>query len=181
MESVARGFAGAGFTANSLTFVGIVVGIAAACLFALRAEILAGFILLLCGFFDVLDGAVARITGRVTAFGGVLDSVADRYVDSLILIGIALGGLGEAGLLPGWAWVAAALVGSLMVSYTRARTEAAGSGTLDVGIAERGERLLILAFGAVLTLTRYAVVFVAILAHITVAQRLMVARGRLKG
>lgn len=74
-----------------------------------------------------------------------------------------------------------ALTGALLVSYTRARAEAAGTGTLDVGIAERGERFIILALGAMLTFTRYAVVLVALLAHITVAQRLIAARERLRG
>jgi len=181
VDSIARGFIGAGFTANSLTLIGVIIGIAAANLFAFRVEILAGFTLLLCGFFDVMDGAVARLTGKVTAFGGVLDSVADRYVEFLIFAGIVSGGLAEAGLLPGWGWGILALTGALLVSYTRARAEAAGTGTLDVGIAERGERFIILALGAMLTFTRYAVVLVALLAHITVAQRLIAARERLRG
>jgi archaetidylinositol phosphate synthase len=141
---------------------------------------LAGLALLICGFFDVIDGAVARLAGRVTAFGGVLDSVADRYVELLIFVGIIYGGLIEVGYLPGWLWGLLALTGSLLVSYTRARAEAEGSGKLAVGIAERGERFLILAVGGLLALTGYAVVLIVILAHLTVAQRLVVARRRLR-
>ena len=181
VDSMAEPFARAGFTPTSLTFLGVILGIAASGLFATRYEILAGLVLLLCGFFDVLNGAVAHLTGKVTAFGGVLDSVADRYVEFLVFIGIIWGGLAEAGLLPGWAWGTLALTGSLMVSYIRARAEAAGSGTLDVGVAERAERLLIIALAAMLTLTRYALALIVVLTHVTVVHRLIVAKERLRG
>ena len=180
MEPVARAFARAGFTPNSLTLIGLLVGSLAALLFAKGEPRLAGLTLLICGVFDVIDGAVARVTGRVTAFGEVLDAVIDRYVDFIIFIGIAYGGLAELWRLPSWAWCTLALTGSFMVSYTRARAEAAGSGKLTVGIAERGERLLILAFGAMLEYTHFAVALVAILAHATAIQRLIIARYRLR-
>lgn len=180
IEPIARKFVKVGFTPNSLTCIGIAFGIIAAFLFAQGEQPLAGLALLTCGFFDVIDGAVARLAGRVTAFGGVLDSVADRYVELLIFVGIIYGGLIEVGYLPGWLWGLLALTGSLLVSYTRARAEAEGSGKLAVGIAERGERFLILAVGGLLALAGYAVVLIAILAHLTVAQRLVVARRRLR-
>ena len=84
------------------------------------------------------------------------------------------------GYLPGWFWVVLAISGSLLVSYIRARSEAAGSGKLDVGIAERGERMLILALGGIVGYVGHAVVLVAVLAHFTVVHRLVVARSRLK-
>jgi archaetidylinositol phosphate synthase len=145
---------------------------------------LALLLLLLSGFVDALDGAVARETGKTSSFGGVLDSICDRYSDAIVLFGIILGG---------WAstlWGIIAIVGSLLVSYTRARAEAAGVTQLGVGIAERPERLIIL---MVVTLLQYftiigvlfappiffgldnwiayGVVLVAILAHLTVIQR----------
>ena len=180
MEPVARAFARAGFSPNSLTLIGLLVGSLAALIFAKGEPRLAGLTLLVCGVFDVIDGAVARLTGRETAFGGVLDAVIDRYVDFSIFIGIAYGGLAELWRLPSWAWCTLALTGGFMVSYTRARAEAAGSGKLDVGIAERGERLLILAFGGLLAYTHVAVALVAILAHATAIQRLIVSKRRLK-
>ncbi len=180
IESIARPFIRAGFTPNSLTCIGIAFGIIAAFLFARAEQLLAGLALLACGFFDVIDGAVARLAGKVTAFGGVLDSVADRYVELLIFVGIIYGGLIKVGYLPGWLWGILALVGSLLVSYTRARAEAEGSGELAVGIAERGERFLILAIGGLLALTGYAVVLIVVLAHLTVVQRLVIARRRLR-
>lgn len=183
VEPIAKAFARTGLTPNIFTLIGLVVGIVAAILFASGMQLWAGFVLLISGFFDLIDGAVAKVVGGGTAFGGVLDSVVDRYVDFLIFAGIIYAfindGLAEVGLLPGWAWGVLAIVGSLMVSYTRARAEAAGSGTLDVGIAERGERVLILAVGALIGYTQYAVVLIVILTHLTVVQRLYAAKLRL--
>ena len=185
MRPVAEAIARTGVSPNSLTVLGLAVGLAAAFLFACREQLLAGVVLLLCGGFDVIDGAVARVTGRETAFGGVLDSVVDRYVDFLVLVAIAYGGLAGANFIVNrevaflFVMVFTAIVGSFMVSYIRARAEAAGSGKLDVGIAERGERILILAVGALIGYVQYAVVVVAVLTHLTVLQRLFVARLRL--
>jgi archaetidylinositol phosphate synthase len=179
IEPVARAFARAGFSPNSLTMVGLLIGSVAAWLFADGQTILAGIALLVCGAFDVIDGAVARMTGKETAFGGLLDSVIDRYVDFVIFIGIIYGGLANL-WAPSWAWATLALTGSFMVSYTRARAESAGAGKLDVGIAERGERILILAFGGLLGLTKFAVAIVAILAHSTAIHRIIVAKKRLR-
>ncbi len=180
VRPIAEALARAGVTPNSLTFLGLAVGLVAAVFFVKGEQLLAGVVLLLCGGFDIIDGAVARAARKVTAFGGVLDSVADRYVDFIILIAIAYAGLAEAGLISGWSWVFIAIAGSFMVSYIRSRAEAAGSGKLDVGIAERAERILILAVGAITGYTRYAVVVIAVLTHLTVLQRLIVARRRLR-
>jgi archaetidylinositol phosphate synthase len=180
IDTAAKPFACAGFTPNGLTVLGLLVGVLAALLFAFEEPLWAGLAVLVCGFFDTIDGAVARLTGKVTRFGGVLDSVLDRYVDSIIFIGIIYAGLAEFAGLSSWFWGALALVGSLMVSYMRARAEAAGSGKLAVGIAERGERLLILAIGGLLNYTNYAVVLIVFLTHFTVLHRLLVAWKRLR-
>jgi len=149
---------------------------------------LALLLLLLSGFVDALDGAVARVTGKTSAFGGVLDSICDRYSDAIVLFGVILGGWVSA------FWGIIAIVGSLLVSYARARAEAAGVTQLGVGIAERPERLIIL---MVVTLLQYlaiiviffvppvfygldnwiayGVVLIAILAHVTVVQRTIAA------
>jgi archaetidylinositol phosphate synthase len=168
-----------GVTPNLLTLVGLGVGLLSASLFALGEPLWGGLLLLVCGFFDLLDGAVARRGGGETAFGGVLDSVVDRYVDFLVLLAIVWGGLAEAFGISGLVWGGAAMLGSFMVSYVRARGEAAGTGRMEVGVAERGERLLLLGLGSLLGFTNYAVVLVAILSHLTVLQRMAVARGRL--
>lgn len=184
LRPLAEAIARTGVSPNTLTFIGLPVGLFAAFLFSRGEQFWAGIALLLAGFFDIIDGAVARVLGRETAFGGVLDSVVDRYVDFLIFAGIIYAflsfRLGEVGLIPGWAWGVLAIAGSFMVSYVRARAESAGSGKLDVGIAERAERLLILAIGALVGYTQYSVVIIVILTHLTVLHRLLVARLRLR-
>jgi archaetidylinositol phosphate synthase len=180
LDPVARAFAKVGFRANVLTVIGLVIGTIAAVVFGYGHERWGGLVLLICGFFDLMDGAVARVTRGETAFGGVLDSVVDRYVDAIVIIGIVYGGLAEAGGIPGWLWGAIALVGSIMVSYIRARGEAAGTGKLDVGIAERGERMLILAIGGLIIFERYAIVVVAILSNVTAIHRVLESRKRLR-
>jgi len=184
LRPVAEAIARTGISPNTLTFIGLAVGLVAAIFFARGEQQLAGLTLLVAGFFDVIDGAVARVLRRETAFGGVLDSVVDRYVDFLIFAGIIYAflsfRLGEVGIIPGWAWGALAIAGSFMVSYIRARAEAAGSDKLDVGIAERAERLLILAVGALVGYAQYSVVIIVVLTHLTVLQRLLVARLRLR-
>ncbi|MGC8816309.1 MAG: CDP-alcohol phosphatidyltransferase family protein [Candidatus Hadarchaeum sp.] len=182
---LARVFARSGLTPNMLTMVGLIFGVVAALLFAWGEQLLAGVLLLVAGFFDVIDGAVARLLQKETAFGGVLDSVVDRYVDFLLYAGISYALINHRIAEPeillgwGWAWCLLAIAGSFMVSYTRARAEAAGSGRLDVGFAERAERMIILAIGALLGLTPYAVVVIAVIANLTVVQRLWVTRQRL--
>jgi archaetidylinositol phosphate synthase len=186
VRPVAEAVARVGISPNTLTFIGLLVGLLAAFFFARGDQVLAGLTLLVAGFFDIIDGAVARVVKRETAFGGVLDSVVDRYVDFAIFAGIFYafisGRIAETNFMVGWgwAWCMLAIAGSFMVSYIRARAEAAGSGKLDVGIAERAERLLILAIGALVGYTQYSVVIIVILTHLTVLQRLFVTRRRLR-
>ena len=185
INPVAEVFARTGVSPNTLTLIGLVIGVIAAFLFARGEQLLAGITLLVAGFFDVIDGAVARLLQKETAFGGVLDSVIDRYVDFMLYAGIVyafmIGAIAEPGLILGWgwAWGILAIAGSFMVSYIRARAEAAGSGKLDVGIAERAERLIILALGALLGYTAYAVVVIVVITHITVVQRMVAAKKKL--
>ena len=126
--------------------------------------------MLLSGLFDALDGVIARSFGEVTKFGGFFDSVLDRYSDAIVLCGIMFGELVEL------SWGFAALVGSLLVSYARARAEAVGIKMESVGIAERAERIVILAFASLLSYTwidvlNWAIIFLAILTNLTVIQR----------
>jgi archaetidylinositol phosphate synthase len=163
---------------NTVTVMSLVFCIGSGLFFAMRLPIIAGILLLIGGFFDVLDGAVARENNRVTDFGGVLDSVSDRYADSAVFVGIMWGG----GLaIPGYIendWIigALALVGSLLVSYTRARAEAAGTGKLNIGFAERAERMLLIIIGAFTGLLQWAVLIVALLSHLTVLHRMIITR-----
>lgn len=167
--------ADAGVTPNTVTLLGLIVSAASAwCYYAWGSSPLllplAGALVLFSGLLDAVDGVIARTVGKVTKFGGFFDSVADRYADALVLAGVTLGGLCNP--VAGFA----ALIGSLMVSYTRSRAEAAGVAMAGVGLAERAERMIILAavtFVAVwwLDALNYGIVLLAILSHLTVIQR----------
>ena len=167
---------------NTVTILALVFCIAAGLYFAAGDLVIAGIMLLLGGFFDVLDGAVARENDRVTQFGGLLDSVSDRYADAAVFLGIMWGG--HAAFPPyienDWLLGGLALTGSLIVSYTRARAEAGGTGVLNIGVAERAERMILIILGAFLGLLHWAVLVVAVISHLTVLQRMIAARKILK-
>ncbi|MFQ5999614.1 MAG: archaetidylinositol phosphate synthase [Candidatus Bathyarchaeia archaeon] len=169
-----------GLTPNKVSAIGIAFAVLSAFTywrwqFHPLLLILASIFLLASGFCDALDGALARLYEETTAFGGFLDSLLDRYADAIILCGIILGGLCD--LL----WGLVALMGSLLVSYTRARAEAAGVKMETVGIAERAERLIILAIASFLSVAwqealSWSVIVLAILTNLTVLQRVVYFR-----
>lgn len=137
VEKSAKPFAKIGLRPNHITIIALLIGIIAGWLFYSGEYTWAGLVVLLGGFFDMIDGSVARLTGQVTELGGLLDSVFDRITDAALYVGIIGGSSASLWVEPAWLLPLFALVGSLMVSYVRARAEAAGSGKLDVGIAER--------------------------------------------
>jgi phosphatidylglycerophosphate synthase len=148
-----------------------------------RDYVLFGLMTFFVGLIDGVDGAVARITNKSTEWGGFLDSLLDRFGDSIILISYLFNPLtaplGETEIifLQVRIWVCVAIVGSLMVSYIRAKSEATGVKESDIGIAARSERLLILSVTAILGLFNgyivvYGVIIIAILANVTALQRL---------
>ncbi len=160
---------------NTLTLFGLLLALLSAILFARREVLWAGAFLLVSGFFDVLDGEVARENNRITRFGGFLDSVCDRFADVAVIIGAVYGGLAVIPPFPDWFIGVLAIVGSLMVSYTRARAEAAGAGA-SVGVGERAVRMLIIILGAFLGMVNWAIALVAALSFITVFQRIIYVR-----
>lgn len=170
---------------NTLTLIGLVISVISAAAFARGELIIGGALILVSGVFDIFDGAVARARGRMTSFGGFLDSVCDRYADAIVFIGIMYGALAgsiSASALLGmalWLWCAMALVGSLLVSYTRARAEGAGVKNMSIGIAERSERMILLAIGAFSGLIAWAVAVIVILTHITIIQRILYTKKHL--
>ncbi len=155
----------AGIKPNHLTIIGLIFGILSAAAIISRMLYLGAFLILVSGLFDMLDGIVARTQKMVSNFGGFLDSVIDRYVDVIIFISLGIYGVD-------WLVVSIALSGSLLVSYTRARAEKIIE-KCDVGIAERGERLIILFLGIVTGYTYESVLLVAILSHITALHRIV--------
>jgi archaetidylinositol phosphate synthase len=169
-----------GLTPNQVSGIGVISAIISALLYWNSLSnpsllIAATIFLLTSGFCDALDGALARIYGETTVFGDFLDSLLDRYVDAIVLGGIILGGLCN----PFWGLTA--LIGSLLVSYVRARAEAAGVKMETVGIAERAERLIMLAVASLLSIIwlealGWSIILIAILTNLTVLQRVIYFR-----
>jgi CDP-diacylglycerol--glycerol-3-phosphate 3-phosphatidyltransferase len=141
-EALAR----AGLTPNALTAIGLILNLVVAAVIAVGYLRLGGLLLLIASGFDMLDGAVARASGTVTKFGGFLDSTLDRYSEAVVYGGVLVYLLGTPDYWIGALLVFAATVGSLMISYARARAEAAGFGA-SVGLLARPERVVILAAG----------------------------------
>ena len=177
VQSMVKPLAGMGVTPNHVTALGVIVACLAAWLYwtwggdRLRL-VAAATTLLLSGLLDAVDGVLARTSGKTTKFGGFLDSVSDRYADVIVLSGIILGGLCDTAV------GLAALTGFLMVSYARSRAEAAGVAMAGVGLAERAERLVILAAATFLTVFQldalnWGVALLAALTHLTVLQRML--------
>jgi len=164
---------------NTLTLFGLVLSLISAFFFAKRDLFWAGGFLLAGGFFDALDGIVARTNNRTTKYGGFLDSVCDRFADAAIIIGAMYGGLTELFSIPFWLTGTLAIFGSLMVSYTRARAEAAGA-SASVGFADRPARMIILIVGAFIDMVNFAVFSIVILSFITILQRIAHAKKTLK-
>jgi archaetidylinositol phosphate synthase len=173
-----------GLTPNKISVIGFILALASAASYVLvTAEsswllILAVVFLLASGFCDTLDGIVARTFQQTTVFGGFFDSMLDRYADAALYAAIIIAGLCNLSWGPVWGavWGLAALTGSVMVSYTRARAEAAGIKMESVGFAERAERMLMLAVVSIIAFfwlpaLGYGIAVLAVLANITVIQR----------
>jgi len=164
-----------GLTANMISLVGMILSFFASVAYAFGLGqplllLVAVVLLLASGFCDMLDGVLARNYQQATAFGGFLDSILDRYADAIVYSGIIIGGLCDA------FWGLAALMGSMLVSYSRARAEAAGIKMETVGLAERAERMLILAVASLVSFywlpsLKYGIIVLAVLSNFTVLQR----------
>lgn len=166
IRPVALALARTGLSPNEITLIGFVISLLSAYAFFTVNQLWGGALLLLAGLFDILDGAVAKVSGKVTRFGGVLDSVLDRYSDLIILGSIMIARLSD----PFWGM--AAIIGSVMVSYVRGRGEVEGVKMSGVGLMERAERIVVLAVTALIGYVWFGVIILAILTQVTVAQRL---------
>jgi peptidoglycan lytic transglycosylase len=159
---------------NHLTVAGLGVSLLAAAAFVTGRTRIAGGLLLLAGLFDFFDGSLARASGQVTAFGAFLDSVIDRYSDLVVLLGIVVL-FAQMPHARGAIVAMAGLVGSVMVSYTKARAESIGI-ECNVGVMERPERLICLIGGALFDLLEPSLWLLAILANVTAIQRILHTR-----
>ena len=155
-------FAATGLSANFWTAVGLGFAFASAIVYAWHFEyafVVGGVLLLVSGFFDIVDGQVARITKKTSKKGAFLDSVFDKIAEVAIFLGILIGGHAEGYV------VLLAITLSLLVSYTRARAESLGVQLQGIGIAG---------------FLNYAVIIVVIIAGITLIQRIIATAGTIK-
>jgi len=164
-----------GLTPNAVSLIGLTLALFSAAAYAITQNqplwiLLATILLLASGFCDALDGILARNYQQESVFGGFFDSLLDRYADAAVYSGVIIGGLCDP------LWGLAALAGSMLVSYSRARAEAAEINMESVGVAERAERILILAAASVaaifwLPALNIGIVLLAVLSNLTVLQR----------
>jgi phosphatidylglycerophosphate synthase len=167
-----------GLKPDTLTIMGVVASLASGVAFALGHPAWAAALLFVAGFFDLIDGVVARSQGRSCSFGAFFDSSMDRLADLLVFSGIAVG-MAAAGDLGGVVLVCWALSGAIMTSYTRARAERHLE-NFAIGWMERGERCVILILGGLTGWLELALWVVAIGASVTSVQRLVAARRLLR-
>jgi soluble lytic murein transglycosylase len=163
---------------NQLTLMGLGVSLLAAAAFVEGHLRSAGLLLLAAGLFDFFDGSLARASGQVTPFGAFLDSVIDRYSDLVVLLGIVVL-FARTPNARGALVAMAGLVGSIMVSYTKARAESIGV-PCNIGIMERPERMICLIAGALFNLLEPALWVLAVLANVTALQRIAFTRKAIR-
>lgn len=172
---VVRVLARTSITPSAITWFGFLLSVGAMVLIITGHLLAAGIVVLVAGFFDMLDGALARHTNQATRFGAVLDSILDRFSEAVLLFGILVLYAANQSFIE-VLLVGVALLGSLLTSYIRAKAEAMDL-ECEVGIFTRPERVLVLALGLLLSQIDYALVtalaIIALLSFITVGQRLV--------
>jgi len=171
LEKIGNGFASTGLSPNFWTVVGLAFALISAMVYSLGIEyglILGGILLLVSGFFDMVDGQVARVTGKTSKKGSYLDSMFDKIAEVAIFLGILIGGYAESYI------VLLAITLSLLVSYARAKSDAINIKLQGIGIGERAERLLVIAIIGIVGFMDIAVLIVVIIAGVTLIQRMIV-------
>jgi len=177
LEKVGKGFASTGLSPNVWTVVGLIIALSSAVVYGMGIEfglIIGGVLLLVSGFFDMVDGQVARVTGKTSKKGEYLDSMFDKISEVAIFLGILVGGYAEPYL------VLLAITLSLLVSYARAKSDLINIKLQGIGIGERAERLLVIAIVGIIGFMDYAVVIVVIIAGITLVQRMIFTTKNIK-
>lgn len=177
MARISRAAASTGLPPTAWTLAGLGCAVVAAVLFGLGnwvGVIFAGIAILVSGFFDVIDGQVARIANKESKLGAFVDSVSDKVGEVVIFAGIMVGVLADPYLVLG------AVSLSLLVSYSRSRAESLGVQLQGIGIGERAERMLVIVIAAIVggalnhgQILEYGVAIVCIIAGITFVHRVI--------
>jgi CDP-diacylglycerol--glycerol-3-phosphate 3-phosphatidyltransferase len=171
IDRIVRWLALSRINPNVLTFLGLVINVWAAFLFAQGSFFWAGIVVIGAGLFDMVDGRVARATKQVTRFGGFFDSVLDRYSDLALFMGLLVY---YASINRFFYIVLTAIVmtGSVMISYSRARAECTIP-KCKVGFLERPERVVLIIIGALFNRMAPVLWVIAVLSNLTVVHRMI--------
>jgi phosphatidylglycerophosphate synthase len=195
VQAVAKGFARAGWSPNTVTSLVIILSAGALAWLLLAplgywSIVVFGAIVFVVGVLDGVDGALARLTGRSTKFGGIYDSSVDRLSDAAIFFAPALREVISGGMLrvswlplpwlwvlPFWAWSFLLVIGTYMISYIRARATLADPAIdADVGLLGRSERLFVLVVASACNVIPLIIVVLAVLVNATAIFRLIRVR-----
>jgi CDP-diacylglycerol--glycerol-3-phosphate 3-phosphatidyltransferase len=182
VTAIMRPLARSGLSPNILTLLGLLLSMITAVVIAQGSLFIGGLLVLFAGIFDMFDGALARARNAATIFGAFFDSTLDRYSESIILFGLLWYAIHTPGLHDNlWPlpyeqpWMISLLyiaaVGSLMVSYAKARAEGLGL-ECKTGLLARPERVVILAIGLITGTGIWAVLLLAVFANVTAVERI---------
>jgi CDP-diacylglycerol--glycerol-3-phosphate 3-phosphatidyltransferase len=179
LNTLAGFFNRIGLHPNTMTIMGLVGTMAGSVLLGFGHFTIGGFVILISGIFDALDGSMARLRNESTRFGAFVDSVVDRYSDLSIFAGLM------AFYIQKQNWLAcgilyAASVGTVMVSYVKARAESLEY-SAKVGMLSRLERYLVIVPGLVFNVPLYSAWIIAIFANFTALQRIWYVRKQALG
>jgi len=170
-----------GLSPNQWTMVSIIPALIALYYLINSEFLLAALFFLLSAFLDLVDGSVARVMGKVTKRGAYLDTVVDRYVEALIVLGLVFIALPDF-YIPAAAWIFIYFLGSMMTTYVKsaAKEKELVEKEIKGGILERAERLVILFIGILLAILdrsylTYTIALLAVLANISALQRIGIA------
>jgi len=178
LEKIGVLFSSTGLSPNTLSLIGFLITIISSIIFGVNTlqldltinfSAIGSLVLLVGGFFDVIDGSVAKVTKKISRKGSFLDSTLDKISETIIFLGIAIGELANPILC------LLAVSSSLLVSYTRSRAETLGIDLSGVGFGERAERILILAVMGLLPFPyslEYGVIIIIVISIITIIQRI---------
>ena len=173
-----------GITPNMLTGIGLLLSVVTEIVIAQGFLFIGGLLVLLTGVFDMFDGAMARVQHTATTFGAFFDSTLDRYSESIILFGLLWYTLQRPANFrdPFWflpheqnwmiSFIYIAIIGSLMVSYTKARAEGLGI-ECKIGLLVRPERVVLLAIGLLFGASIWILVALAVFSNVTAVERIV--------
>jgi len=179
LDALATFLIGLGIKPNMVTWFGLLGNIGAGALMATGHLVLGGLVMMIVVPLDALDGTMARMRGENSKYGSLVDSVTDRYSEIAIFGGLLIY-LGKTGTYQDALLVFFAMIGSLMVSYVRAKAESLGF-SCKIGLLSRAERYIILVPGILFGFVKVSLWILAILGNLTAIQRFLHVRKQAKG